>query len=165
MAETPILTTGQLGVDRLRQLLARYRLSLEMVPDGASITASYWGNPEAGVRGLTVYARNDTPVHSILHEACHVLCMDSGRRRILNRDAGGDDLEEAAVCYLQIVLADHIDGVGSARLMQDMDAWGYSFRLGSTRRWYEEDAADACGWLQDHGLLTSEHQPSFRYRN
>ena len=165
MAESPVLTTGQLGVDRLRQLLARYRLSLEIVPDNSSITASYWGTPEAGVRGLTVYARNDTPVHSVLHEACHVLCMDAGRRRTLNRDAGGDDLEEAAVCYLQIVLADHVDGVGSARLMQDMDAWGYSFRLGSARRWFEEDADDARGWLQHHGLLTSDHQPSFRYRN
>lgn len=165
MTESPVLTIGQLGVDRLRPLLARYGLSLEMLPDDQSITASYWGEPEAGVRYMTVYARNDTPVHSVLHEACHILCMDAERRRTLNRDAGGDDLEEAAVCYLQIVLADHISGVGSARLMRDMDAWGYSFRLGSTGRWFEDDSADARRWLQDHGLLTCEHEPSFRRRN
>ena len=165
MTEGGVLTAGHVGAERLHQLLTRCGLSLEMLPDDASITASYWGDPEAGVVGSAVYARNDTPVHSVLHEACHILCMDAGRRRSLERDAGGDDLEEAAVCYLQIVLADHIDGVSSARLMSDMDAWGYSFRLGSTRRWFEEDAGDARRWLQGHGLLTSERQPGFRCRN
>ncbi len=28
-----------------------------------------------------------------------------------------------------------------------MDAWGYSFRLGSTRAWFEGDAQDARAWL------------------
>ena len=165
MKQGSVLTIGQLGVHRVSQLLERCGLSLELLRDDASITASYWGDPEAGIRGLTVYARNDTPVHSVLHETCHILCMDTVRRQSLNRDAGGDDLEEAAVCYLQIVLADHIDGLGSARLMRDMDAWGYSFRLGSTRRWFVEDADDACHWLRAHGLLTRGHQPSFRCRN
>ena len=38
-------------------------------------------------------------------------------------------------------------------LLADMDAWGYSFRLGSARRWFEEDAADASAWLTQRGLL------------
>ena len=41
------------------------------------------------------------------------------------------------MCYLQILLADALHGVGRERLMQDMDEWGYSFRLGSTRAWFE----------------------------
>jgi len=34
-----------------------------------------------------------------------------------------------------------------------MDAWGYSFRLGNSRAWFEQDAADARAWLQQHGIL------------
>jgi hypothetical protein len=33
-----------------------------------------------------------------------------------------------------------------------MDAWGYSFRLGSTLRWLREDAADALAWLVEHEI-------------
>jgi hypothetical protein len=36
--------------------------------------------------------------------------------------------------------------------MQDMDAWGYSFRLGSTAAWFEADAEDARDWLRERGL-------------
>ncbi len=135
-----------------------------MQADEEPITASYWGESEAGIAGGTVYVRNDTPVHSLLHEACHVICMDSERRASLHRDAGGDDIEETAVCYLQVVLADHVDGVGRDRIMRDMDEWGYSFRLGSTRRWWYEDAGDARAWLQAKGLLTVSGNPVFRLR-
>jgi len=34
-----------------------------------------------------------------------------------------------------------------------MDSWGYSFRLGSTRAWFEGDAADARAWLERHGIV------------
>ncbi len=34
-----------------------------------------------------------------------------------------------------------------------MDAWGYSFRLGSTHAWFESDATDARAWLVAHGLI------------
>ena len=45
--------------------------------------------------------------------------------------------------------------------MQDMDAWGYSFRLGSTRDWFESDAEDAREFLMNHGLMTpSASRPS-----
>ncbi|HVS77655.1 MAG TPA: hypothetical protein VHE11_12025, partial [Steroidobacteraceae bacterium] len=69
-----------------------------------------------------------------------------------DRDAGGDDLEEAAVCYLQVLLAGELPGVGVDRAFADMDAWGYSFRLGRTRAWFESDAEDARIWLRQHGV-------------
>ena len=90
--------------------------------------------------------------------------MDATRRAGLDRDAGGDDLEEAAVCYLQILLAEHIPGVGSDRLMRDMDTWGYSFRLGNTADWFESDAEDALAWLLAEGLVDNTGMPTFRLR-
>ncbi len=100
----------------------------------------------------------------MLHEVCHIVCMHEERRATLHRDAGSDDLEEAAVCYLQILVADFLPGVGSARLMQDMDSWGYSFRLGSTHSWYREDADDARAWLSSHALIDDSGRPTFRLR-
>ena len=149
----PVLRVADVRFSKLSQLLGRFGLSLQLLDDDAPITGSFWGEPEAGIVKRCVYVRLDTPVHSLLHETCHLICMDGKRRSGLERDAGGDDLEESAVCYLQILLADYIPGVGRGRLMQDMDAWGYSFRLGSCRAWFESDAADACAWLLDHGLL------------
>jgi hypothetical protein len=116
------------------------------------------------VVGRQVFVRGDTPVHSLLHEACHIICMSAERRDSLYRDAGGNDLEESAVCYLQVILADSMAGVGRERLMQDMDRWGYSFRLGSTTSWFNEDADDARSWLIDEGLLTAGNSPVFRLR-
>jgi hypothetical protein len=159
-----VLVTGDVSQSEIRSLFGRYGLKLVVQAPDEEITASFWGGPEAGVAGRTIFVRNDTPVHSLLHETCHVICMDEQRRLLLDRDAGGDDLEEAAVCYLQVVLADCIEGVGSARLMQDMDAWGYSFRLGSTARWWHEDAEDAHQWLVDERLLGDDGQPVFRLR-
>lgn len=141
-----------------------YGLELCVQPEREPVTASFWGGEEAGIIGHTVYVRNDTPVHSFLHETCHIICMTQDRRQCLERDAGGDDLEETAVCYLQLVLADQIDGVGRERLMRDMDAWGYSFRLGDTRTWFERDADDARKWLIDAGLLTANGEATFRLR-
>ena len=134
-------------------LLARHGLTLELVADGAAIPGSYWGEPEAGLVGTRVYARPDTPLHSVLHEGAHAICMDGARRALLARDAGGDHAEENAVCLLQILLADELAGVGGGRLMRDMDAWGYTFRLGSARAWFERDAQDTCAWLARHGLV------------
>ena len=53
---------------------------------------------------------------------------------------------------LQILLAEQLPGVGRARLMADMDAWGYSFRLGSTHAWFTHDAAEARAFLAARGL-------------
>jgi len=142
-----MLLLGATDATALARLLRRYGLALRRVPDGAAIPGSYWGQSEAGLRGCELYARADTPVHSVLHEASHFICMSPARRACLDRDAGGTDLEEAAVCYLQVLLADELAGVGRATLICDMDAWGYSFRLGGTDAWFAHDAADARAWL------------------
>jgi hypothetical protein len=159
-----ILTIADVSQSVVGELLGRYGISLELQRDEEAITGSYWGDSEAGVVGRTVFVRRDTPVHSLLHEACHIVCMSEQRRAILDKDAGGDDLEESAVCYLQVVLGDELPGVGRDRLMADMDAWGYSFRLGDTRSWFERDAEDARNWLIDKGLLTGDGQPVYRLR-
>ena len=134
-------------------LLARYRIEVSPVVDGDAIPGSYWGEPEAGIVGARLWLRADTPLHSALHEAGHLICMGSTRREQVHTDAGGDDPEECGVCYLQALLADSLPGYGRARLFRDMDDWGYSFRLGSARAWFESDAADARQWLIDHGLV------------
>ena len=136
-------------------LLARHGLSLQTVADGEPIPGSYWGEPEAGIIGTTVFARGDTPVHSMLHEACHLIVLPPERRAAVHTDATDSVAEEDATCYLQIVLADALPGVGSERLMADMDAWGYTFRLGSARAWFQQDAEDARSWLLERDLLPS----------
>ena len=52
-------------------LLERYGLDLRLVAPEEVIPGSYWGESEAGVIGARVYARLDTPLHSVLHEAAH----------------------------------------------------------------------------------------------
>ena len=37
--------------------------------------------------------------------------------------------------------------MGRERMFSDMDRWGYSFRLGSARAWFNEDAEDAISFL------------------
>jgi hypothetical protein len=137
---------------------------LEKEPPGVDIPGSFWGDEEAGLVGNTLKAREDTPLHSILHETCHYICMDEERRSGLNTNAGGDYDEENAVCYLQILLADEIAGFDRNRMMADMDAWGYTFRLGSARAWFEQDAEDARCWLLGHKLISSEGVPTFKIR-
>jgi len=95
-----------------------------------------------------LYVRADTPVHSALHEGGHWLVMPPARREQLHTNAGGTLAEENAVCYLQALMANHLDGYSQQQLFTDMDAWGYSFRLGSSKRWFLEDADDALQWLQ-----------------
>ena len=163
--QDPTLTsnTGDSDVARLdsedawraaEKLLTHYGLTLERSSDGEPIPGSHWGAPEAGLLGDRVVARSDTPVHSLLHEACHQICMDGARRRALDTDAGGEDIEEAAVCYLSIVLSEEIPGFGQARMLADMDRWGYSYRLGSARAWFERDAEDARTWLEERRILS-----------
>lgn len=151
---TGVMTVGEIDAGAATDLLAGYGLRLVLLPDGADIPGTYWGAPEAGLSGDRLFVRPDTPVHSLLHEAAHFLCMPPARRASLHRDAGGDVAEEDAVCYLQILLGTTIHGAGwsRARLFADMDAWGYSFRLGSTRRWFEEDADEALAWLRARDL-------------
>ena len=148
-----VLCLGDIDPEPARALLAGHGLRLEHVADGHEIPGSYWGAPEAGLIGECVYVRGDTPVHSMLHEACHLIVMPRERRAAVHTNATDSIDEEDATCYLQIVLADALPGVGRDRLMRDMDAWGYSFRLGSTRAWFERDAENARAWLAERGLL------------
>lgn len=139
--------------DALRRLLGQLGLTLQLVDDYKDIPGSFWGDEEAGLIKNTIYGRSDTPVHSFMHEACHFVCMDDKRRSNLHTNAGGSSDEENAVCYLQILLADALPGFGRSTMFKDMDAWGYSFRLGRTQRWFEEDAEDAHQWLKSRRLL------------
>ncbi len=159
-----VLSVSEANANSLNDLIGKFGIEVVHVPPCSPIPGSFWGAPEAGVVSRTVYVRNDTPLHSLLHETCHIVCMCPKRRADLNRDAGGDDTEEEAVCYLQIILAGCLANVGIARILRDMDTWGYSFRLGSAGRWFTEDSQDACHWLQKHGLIDQHHQPTFALR-
>lgn len=139
----------------LRAVFARHGLAVEWLAAHCEIPGSYWGECEAGLVRSTLYVRADTPAHSALHEGCHYICADDERRASLHTDAGGTDTEECAVCYLSIVLAARLPGFGQARMLADMDAWGYSFRLGSAARWLDEDAEDARAWLVSRHLPTT----------
>jgi len=148
-----VLRLSSIDIAAARELLRRYGLVLASVDDDAPIPGSYWGESEAGVIGNVVHARADTPVHSLLHEACHLIVAPPEKRAGIHTNASDSQAEEDAACYLQIVLADALPGVGRERLCVDMDRWGYTFRLGSARAWFERDAEDARAWLNERGLL------------
>jgi hypothetical protein len=155
------------SIDRmaLELLLDRYGLELTLVAPDEVIPGSYWGEREAGLIGARLYARLDTPLHSVLHEGAHFMCMTAERRAGLDTDAGGDDAEENGVCYLQILLADQLPQVGRERMCRDMDDWGYTFRLGSAAAWFREDGEDARRWLRDHDLIDAESHVTYRCRS
>jgi len=122
---------------------------------------SYWGGSEAGLIGHRLYYRDDTPAHSLLHELCHFVCMTPARRAGLDTDAGGDDDEECAVCYLSVLLAPWLAGYDAARCLADMDAWGYSFREGRAAAWFAGDGQDARHWLREQGLIDANDEPGW----
>jgi len=154
------------AIDRfaLQVLLDRYGLDFQLVAACEIIPGSYWGEREAGLIGSRIFARLDTPVHSVLHEAAHFICMTPERRAGLDTDAGGDHAEENAVCYLQIILAQSLPNIGRERMCRDMDEWGYTFRLGSAAQWFDQDAEDARDWLMRHGLLDLHSRPTYACR-
>jgi len=159
-----VLLCSNINLQHLQALLDRYGMVMNIVNDNADIPGSFWQPPEAGLIGNTLYIRNDTPVHSALHEACHYICMDKQRRGALNTDAGGTALEESGVCYLQILLANYIPELQQQRMLSDMDAWGYSYRLGSAKAWFEQDAEDAAAWLVDNKIITPDSKPTWCVR-
>lgn len=148
----------------LEVLLYRYKLHINWINDKSPIPGSWFGEPEAGIIKDQLYVRRDTPVHSALHESCHYICMDKLRRENLNTDAAGGYDEENGVCYLQILLADYLPEMDQASMMHDMDEWGYSFRLSSAKRWFNEDAEDAREWLLKHNLINLNNKPTFELR-
>jgi hypothetical protein len=162
--DSPVTRYRDCDQAALKSLLARFGLRIAGIAEGQPVPGSFWGDEEAGLQGDTLWLRGDTPLHSALHEACHYICMDEARRAGLDTDAGGGYDEENAVCYLQILLADRLPGFGRERMMSDMDAWGYSFRLGSARAWFEGDADDAREWLIRHRLISRANDPTFCIR-
>lgn len=144
----------------LKTLLRPYGMRIERVPPDTPIPGSYWGDTEAGLIADTLYLRDDTPLHSALHEACHFICMDDQRRGALHTDAGGEFSEENAVCYLQGLLAGRIPNYDRAQIFADMDEWGYTFRLGCAAAWFENDADDARQWLLNHRIIDAQQQPT-----
>lgn len=161
--EPSVLTLGDIDLADVAALLAHYNLRFELVDDAAPIPGSYWGEPEAGLIGSTVHARRDTPVHSLLHEACHLIVLPTERRATIHTDASDSQREEDATCYLQLLLADALPGFGIERAFADMDAWGYTFRLGSAKAWFEHDAEDAAHFLLRLPHLDGLHGGSSRY--
>ena len=153
-----VLVLRDINVDSVIALLARYALQLQLVGDGIAIPGSYWGESEAGLIGHAVFARRDTPVHSLLHEAAHLIVLDPERRAGVHTDATDSIEEEDAVCVLQSLLGDALPGVGGARVLADMDAWGYTFRLGSAAAYVSQDAGDAWSWLAARGLVDGERR-------
>lgn len=160
-----VLRCDEIPLQQLRQLLQRYDIEVIQVEADAPIPGSWFGEPEAGLINNRLYIRPDTPVHSALHESCHYICMNASRRQQLHTNAGGGYDEENGVCYLQILLADYIPAFGRERAFEDMDSWGYTFRLGSSCAWFEQDAEDALAWLQQHGILDAQQQVTWKLRN
>lgn len=157
-ASCDVLLLRDIHFRDVASLLTRYGLHLERVEDGAPIPGSYWGNPEAGVIANTVYARNDTPMHSVLHEAAHLILLLPDKRDAVHTDATDSIEEEDAVCVLQALLGGALPGVGRDRVHADMDAWGYTFRLGCARAYFEHDAETSWQWLAALGLVDTKRQ-------
>lgn len=162
MRADDVLRVRQIDFAALSALLLRYDLQLRLIADGDPIPGSYWGDDEAGIIGHDVYVRADTPVHSVLHEAGHLIVLPPEKRAGVHTDATDSIDEENAVCVLQALLADALPGVGRNRILADMDAWGYTFRLGSAQAYVEQDAADAWTWLASRGLIDVNHQLSIK---
>lgn len=160
----PVVCCQDISLSSLKNLLQRFSLQLSYVDADAAIPGSWFGEPEAGLIGNTLYVRPDTPLHSALHEACHYICMPAAQRAALHTNAGGDFDEENAVCFLSILLSDYLDSFDRDRMMQDMDTWSYTFRLGSSKVWFEKDAEDAENWLRKHRLINNKNIPYWTIR-
>ncbi len=148
-----IVRVSDVGVEALTSVLSCYGLCINEVENGGPIPGSFWGAPEAGLIRHDLFIREDTPVHSVMHEACHYICMPAVRRAHVHTNAGGIQAEEDATCYLQILLADQIRGFSRQQMFKDMNLWGYHFIKGSAEAWFYEDASDVKAWLLDRNLL------------
>ncbi|MFT5218680.1 MAG: hypothetical protein ACI9LO_000273 [Planctomycetota bacterium] len=161
---TPVLRLGDIDCSEIIDLLGRFGLQLSICQKNQPIAGSFWGDDEAGLIGDRLFARPDTPIHSILHETSHYICMDPPRRDKLNTHAHSNNEEENAVCYLQILLADQLKSVSRGRIIADMDNWGYSFRLGSTQAWFDAEGEGAGIWLIAHQIIENALSPHFKLR-
>lgn len=155
---------NNIDTSTLTAVLGLYGVEIIEVPEHSPIPYSFWGTPEAGRINNKLYVRFDTPIHSILHESCHFICMPKKQRILDKIDAAGSSKEENACCYLQLLMSDHIDGFSREQHMKNMDEWGYSFRLGSAAAWFYQDADDAREWLLDQMIIDQDDQISWKLR-
>src|SRR5690606_24263345 len=88
VTETAVLEVGELAPGALERFLEPWGIEVVWVEADAPIPSSYFGAPEAGIRGSSVFVRPDTPVHSALHEAFHLVCAGRERRATIDTDAG-----------------------------------------------------------------------------
>jgi len=160
-----MLRVQHCNINGIKTLLSRFNLTLKITKPNIKIPGSFWGDDEAGLIKQSLYVNPNTPIHSLLHEACHYICMDDARRTGLDTNAGGDYDEENAVCYLQIILSDLIPEMGQKRMFKDMDEWGYTFRLGSAQNWFMQDAEDTYHWLTAYKLIANNKTSLFRLRS
>lgn len=86
-----VLRFSDVDSHELTELIACYQIELCLTPKDLPAPGSFCGGEEAGLVGKPLYLRTDTPIHSVLHQVCHYICMDSKRRLSLNADAGSDD--------------------------------------------------------------------------
>jgi hypothetical protein len=56
-------------------------------------------------------------------------------------------------------------GYNRKHMLQDMDVWGYTFRLGSARAWFENESQDARQWLINTGLLNDDDSITWQIRH
>ena len=160
----PVLRLKDIDASGIKSLLQQYGLTFSLLPIDTDIPGSFWGDEEAGLIQNTLHARLDTPIHSILHESCHYICMTRERRESLHTNAGGTQDEENAVCYLQLLLCNEINTISAERMMEDMDSWGYNFMLGSCQAWFEQDAEESKQWLLNHQLISQDNKATYSLR-
>ncbi|MEM7019699.1 MAG: hypothetical protein AAF512_20470 [Pseudomonadota bacterium] len=153
------------STEAIRPVLDKYQLKLNIIHENSAIPHSFWGSPEAGRFKSQLYARKDTPLHSILHESAHYVCMTKEQRLCPEIDAGGSALIEDACCFLQILWSDYVENFSRHVHLDDMNQWGYSFRLGSSSRWFYADAGDAREWLIQQNIINPQNEPTWEMRD
>ena len=118
------------------------------------------------VENLTSYSYTMIPpyIPYYMKHAITYACQENNGILTIQTLLGGTE-EENATCYLQILLADHIAGFCRSQQMQDMDHWGYSFRLGSAAAWFHHDAEDAKNWLVMHKIIAVNNKITWKLRS
>ena len=173
-AERAVRRGARRGTDLIDDLGRRQVAGEAALPGGAERA----GHAAAGLAGD---AHRDALAGGAARRVAHQHALDqravvqSPQRLAGGAVVGGDGADlveqpreqrgaESAACYLQLLLADALPGIGRERLAEDMDRWGYSFRLGDTRSWFSSDAADARAWLVAADIIDPAGQLSGRCR-
>ena len=141
-----------IGFDDVAALLARYGLAARARRRRRADPRQLLGRTRSRPDRPRVHARDDTPVHSLLHEAAHLIVLPPERaRRAYRRHRFGRGRRRR---LRAAVAARRRPARRRPRaLMADMDAWGYTFRLGSARAYFERDAEDAGPGCSARGLV------------